>query len=45
VTRPLFAAGLAVTDLREPEPESEAEHLRYFAGRTLRFLVVRAAKA
>ncbi|MFC7225950.1 class I SAM-dependent methyltransferase [Salinirubellus salinus] len=44
VTRPLFAAGFAVTDLREPEPESDAEHLRYFAERTPRFLVVCAEK-
>jgi len=44
VTRPLFAAGFAVIDLREPEPETAAEHLQYFAERTPRFLVVRAAK-
>jgi ubiquinone/menaquinone biosynthesis C-methylase UbiE len=44
VTRPLFDAGLALTDLREPAPERDAEHLRYFAERTPRFLVVRAEK-
>lgn len=44
VTRPLFEAGFVLTALREPEPESDAEHLRYFAERTPRFLVVGAEK-
>jgi len=44
VTRPLFAAGFAVTDLREPRPTTDTEPLAYFDERTPRFLVVRAER-
>jgi hypothetical protein len=38
------APGVVRSDFRAPDPESEAPHLRYFAERTPRFLLVRATK-
>lgn len=44
VTRPLFDAGFAITELREPRPQTDSEPLAYFDERTPRFLVVRAER-
>mgnify|MGYP000565986070 FL=1 len=40
--RPFFEAGFALTDLREPLPDTDVEHHDYFEENTPRFLAVRA---